>query len=103
MFGKRPQHKGEIRIPPIAEKDSSGVEILRAWVADGGFHVSLKPEVWNDAGAWGIALADIVRHLSDAYHGRQGSDKKETTEHILALLHAELDSPTDEPTGCFVD
>ena len=103
MFGKKSQHKGELMIPPIASADSSGKEVLRAWVADNSFHVSLRPEVWDDSAAWGVAIADIIRHLADAYYATKGSDREETIGRVLSLLHAELDAPTDTPTGYFAD
>jgi hypothetical protein len=102
MFGKRAQHKGELIIPPIAAGDPSGKEVLRGWVANDGFHVSLHL-VWVDPATWGVAFADIARHLADAYHASKGLDKDETIESILALLHAELESPTDKPTGQLID
>ena len=103
MFGKRAAHKGELSIPPQAEADVSGTELLRAWVAGGSFFVSLRPEVWKDPAAWGIAIADIVRHLADAYQIKQGLDREDTTKRIVGLLEAELRSPTDTPTGNFVN
>lgn len=96
-------HANELLIPPKAQADPKGVELLRAWGVAGGLHVSLAAEVWKDAGNWGIMLADVIRHLGDAYHQIHDADPAVTTERILALLHAEFDSPTDTPTGGTVD
>src|SRR5258708_3868323 len=96
-------HKGELLIPSIAANDPNGVEVIRAWVAEKRLHVSLAPEVWKDPSAWGIALADIVRHLADAYSQTQGIEQKDTVQRIFSLLCAELDTPTDTPTGGFVE
>ena len=95
-------HAHELVIPPTAEKDESARELLRAWGVAGGLHVTLAPDLWDEPGNWGIALADITRHLSDAYAELNGIDKAETIQRIRMLFDAELDSPTDEPTGHFV-
>ena len=95
-------HQNELLIPPIAENDSGGVEIIRAWVAEKGLHVSLSPNVWKDPAAWGIALADVIRHLADAYKKSQDLNKEEVVQRILAGINAEIGSPTDEPTGDYV-
>jgi len=96
-------HPNELLIPPKAQTDPKGVELLRAWGAAGGLHISLAAEVWPDAGHWGIMLADVVRHLADAYHSIHGTDPAVTTERILALFQAEWESPTDTPTGRIVE
>ena len=102
MFGKRPQHKGELIIPPIAAQDPSAKEIVRGCVAEGAFHVSLEM-VWTEPAAWGVAFADLARHLGDAYHSARGLNKEETIKQIIALLHVELDAPTDTPSGHIVE
>jgi hypothetical protein len=102
MFGRRAVHKGELIIPPKAEMNQSAVEVVRGWVVDDDFHVSLEL-VWADPATWGIAFADIARHLADAYYLSKGLDKEETINRILNLLNAELISPTDTPKGQLLD
>ncbi len=67
----------ECIIPKEALDDPKSRELLRAWVAHQALHVSLFiPDEWEDPGHWGVALADVIRHLADAYHQSQGVDHK---------------------------
>jgi hypothetical protein len=93
----------ELIIPPNAQEDPNSFEIIRCWVASNALHVSLKPGTWEDPGAWGIALADVIRHLADAYNKSHGRDKAETVRRILSLQMAEFNSPTDDPSGNFIE
>jgi len=95
-------HPNELIVPPIAANDPKSRELIRAWGSQGGLHVSLAPDLWDEPGNWGIALADVTRHLADAYTQLQGAERTETIQRIRQIFDAELDSPTDEPTGNFV-
>ena len=103
MF-KLNRKKNECAIPPEALTDPNGVEILRAWVAHEGLHVSLRiPDEWEDPGHWGVALTDVMRYLADAYQKSQGAASQVTIARIQKMIAAELASPTDKPTGGFVE
>ena len=93
----------ELVIPAKAQADPNAVEMLRAWIADSGLHVSISPGIWQDSGHWGIALADIIRHLADAYQQTHGAAPSDTVARIFALLRAEFASPTDTPSGSFIE
>jgi len=95
-------HKGELSAPTSALNDPNGTEIIRGWVANNGLEISLLPGAWDDPAAWGIALADVIRHLADAYSQTQGRSREDTVARITSLIHAELDAPTDQPSGGFV-
>jgi hypothetical protein len=94
MFGKR----SELQIPDAAKKDSDAVEILRIWIAGGSQHVSLKTGVWEDPAAWGLMLADLAKHVANAY-AAGGMDRAEALRRVYQGLQVEMESPTDEPTG----
>ena len=98
MFGKR----SELKIPDAAKADSEAVEILRIWVSGGSQHVSLRTGVWDDAAAWGLMLADVARHISNAY-AAEGADREETLRRVIRGFEAEMESPTDEPRGALED
>ena len=93
----------ELCIPPAALDDQKSGEVLRAWIAKKGLHCALNVDVWDDLGNWGIMLADVARHVANARHELDGADPAETIRKIRALFDAELDSPTDEPTGDFIE
>jgi hypothetical protein len=96
--------KNECPIPPEALTDPNGGEILRAWVANEGLHVSLRvPDEWEDPGHWGIMLTDVMRHIADAYRQSQGVDAQVTIARIREMIEAEFSSPTDAPSGGFVE
>lgn len=90
-------------VPEAATEDPRSKEMVRAWIAQGALHVSLSVGVWDDAGAWGILLADICRHVANAAAESEGKDREETVRRIRELFDAELDRPTDEPEGRFVE
>jgi len=88
----------ELQIPEAAVAVSDAVEILRIWIADGSQHVSLRTGVWDDPAAWGLMLADLARHVANAY-AAAGMDRAEALRRVYQGLQVEMQSPTDEPTG----
>jgi hypothetical protein len=94
MFGKR----SELQIPEAATQDTDAVEILRIWIAGGSQHVSLKTGVWEDPAAWGLILADLAKHVANAY-AAGGMDRAEALRRVYQGLQVEMESATDELTG----
>jgi len=95
MFGKR-QNSNSLETPPIANADSNAVEVLRVWAAPGQPQQLTLRTTWNDAGAWGLLLADVARHAANAY-GNEGADPNVVLARIRELFDAEMPSPTDTP------
>ena len=99
----------ELVIPPPAQEDKDSFEIIRAWVADNGLHCTINVGTWeddkdiNEEDAWGIVLADVIRHFSNAMNDRYGNDKNETIMKTVKSLFAELEIPTSEVKGQFWD
>jgi len=88
-----------LEIPPIAQASADSVEILRLWAVRGsGQQIILRHDAWKDPAAWGLALADIARHVARA-HAQDGKDEEEVYQRILAGFRAEVGSPTDSPRG----
>ena len=88
---------GEIGIPAGAAADAGSQEVLRAWIAGGGLHVSLLP-AFETPDMWAMLLADVARHAARAFAAEKVCTEAEALESILELLVAELDAPTDEGT-----
>ena len=86
-------------IPDAAKVDPKSFELLRLWIANKEQHVSIDVGVWKDPFAWGIVLADLARHVANAYQQTQGFDRLETLQRIKLGLERELISPTDEASG----
>jgi len=88
----------ELIVPAGTKTDPKAQEVLRAWVADGNLHVSLRVETWNDPTAWGVVLADLAKHVAKAYGLHKHLDEVQALERIKAVMDAELPSPT-QPSG----
>jgi hypothetical protein len=87
-------------IPPAASRDTASFEVLRAWIAEQGQHVSLRSGAWEDPFAWGIVLADLARHIALAHQLQHpDTDLDAFVERLLEGFHAEIENPTDEPEG----
>ncbi len=57
----------ELELPEGVVDADQAVEVLRAWVADGGLHVIFDPETFqHDVTEWGRLLADIAHHVANA-------------------------------------
>ena len=80
--------------PPPAALTEGGHEVLRAFVVDHGLHLSLR-RAFEDAGTWGIMLADIARHAARMYAAETEISEDEALKRIRSLFDAELDRPTD--------
>ncbi|WP_444907052.1 DUF5076 domain-containing protein [Microbulbifer sp. SSSA008] len=94
----------ELIAPPSASEAENATEILRSWIIDGKLHCSLLPTIWEDSPeTWGILLADVAGHVSNALSETTGKEKEEILQQIKELFVAELSSPTDEPDGEFRD
>ena len=76
-------HDGQLTVPGAAIADPKSVEMIRAWIANRGLHCSLRIGAWEqnpgvrEDHAWGILLADVVKHVADAL-ATMGKDKKAT-------------------------
>jgi len=78
----------------MAESNPDAVEVLRVWAAPGRPAIDVAGML-EGAGAWGLVLADVARHVAQAY-GREGRNPEEVFSRVIEFLNAELESPTDE-------
>lgn len=93
-------------IPRAAQRDAKAVQMLSAWIAENGQHLAINIGHWQGLGqdevaAWGILLADTIRHIANALRGEYGKDASDTIDGVLASLHAELADPTSDVHGEF--
>ena len=80
--------------PPIADERNNAVEVLRVWTVENGPNQFVVEPFWEDAGAWGILLADIARHSANAHAEKHGGDPSMALSKIVELLFAELEHPS---------
>jgi hypothetical protein len=97
----------ELPIPGEA-KASPSVEMVRVWLANEKIHVVLNIGFWEERGlderaAWGILLADMVHHVANAHESEFGHDRRKSVAMIRRAFEAEMDNPTSERLGEFVN
>lgn len=95
-----------LTIPPAAQRDETSIQMISAWVAERGLHCTLNIGMWEAEGhdeskAWGILLADVVRHVANAIEESNGGDADMVTTKIIQSLMSELDCPTSKAGGRF--
>ena len=94
-------------IPDAAMRDQNSVELARIWIAERGLHCSLKVGMYREMDiheerAWGILLADISRHVANAFSSEFGADVATTLEVIRQSYLEELARPTSLAKGKFL-
>ena len=80
-------------VPPTA-LEQGGFEVLRAAIADGNLHVSLR-RAFDDPEVWGVLLADVARHIGRIYARETSVREDQVVEKVRAMFEAEMDRPTD--------
>jgi hypothetical protein len=78
--------------PPALEH--GGYEVLRAAIADGNLHVSLR-RAFDEPETWGVLLADVARHVGRIYALEAGMREDNVVEKVRAMFEAEMERPTD--------
>jgi hypothetical protein len=89
-------HPNELSIPPRADHDEEAREVLRFWSARGRIHVTLRADAYRDPAAWGIVLADLARHVANAYE-LEGHARADALARFRAGFDAEWGFSTKDP------
>ena len=100
-----------LQVPDIVAEDPDAVEIFRLFhtpTSEGRDHVctiQMLPE-WGDPALWGIAIADMIRHIARFYvqsgahiEYEDGTKKMLTEEHVFDRLMPFLIKELEHPTG----
>ena len=77
--------------PPDVSDREKAFELFRVWVAEGNPSFVITDRLWSDAGAWGIIISDLIRHVSAAY---EAAGQGDVTERIKEAFDAEWGNPT---------
>ena len=78
-------------IPPDAAANPNAVEVLRAFVVDGGLSISFV-RAFDDPQMWGMLLVDIARHAARVYEKEgvlsegEASDTRPESRAILSMF-----------------
>jgi hypothetical protein len=89
-------HDNELTIPPQAAVDEEAREVLRFWSARGRLHVTVRADAYRDPAAWGIVLADLARHVANAY-ALEGHARADALARFRAGFDAEWGFSTNDP------
>ena len=81
-------------IPPDAAASEKAVEVLRAFVVDGGLSISFT-RAFDDPSMWGMMLVDIARHAARAFAKEGVMSEEEALRRITEMFAAELQDVTD--------
>ena len=81
-------------IPPDAATNPDAVEVLRAFVVDGGLSISFV-RAFDDPSMWGMMLVDIARHAARAFAKEGVMSEAEALASILEMFDAELSVVTN--------
>jgi hypothetical protein len=81
-------------IPPDALANDKAVEVLRAFVVDGGLSISFV-RAFDDPQMWGMVLVDIARHAARVYEKEGAMSEADALAVITDVFTAELSRPTD--------
>lgn len=81
-------------IPPDALTNENAVEVLRAFVVDGGLSISFT-RAFEDPQMWGMMLVDIARHAARVYEKEGAMSEGEALARIVDMFDRELSHATD--------
>jgi Domain of unknown function (DUF5076) len=101
---------GELKQPPATSEDEDATEMIRAWIAKGDLHVSLRLGMWQDLqnsdiderDAWGELLADLTRHIANGMMKEHGWDYDSTRDRIRTAFLKWYDDKSANTKGDFL-
>jgi hypothetical protein len=80
--------------PPPLVREKPANEVMRAAVHNGELHFALR-RGFDDAGAWGVLLADAARHVSRAYAYEKMLSEEDALERIRLGFEAAIREPPE--------
>ena len=84
------QHDNALSLPPKARDNNDATAMVRAWIVDQQLVCTLRPEIWEDPGTWGVLLADVAYQVSNANAELRGIPAKQTLAAIAAAFNKEM-------------
>jgi hypothetical protein len=81
-------------LPPDVMDRDDAVEVLRAFVVDGGLSIAFT-RAFDEPDMWGMLLVDIARHAARAYAKESAFTEDEALARIIDMFEAEIERPTD--------
>ena len=84
-------------LPPDVMGRDDAIEVLRAFVVDGGLSIAFT-RAFEEPDMWGLLLVDIARHAARAFARESGYTEDEALTRIVNMFEAEIARPTDAGT-----
>jgi hypothetical protein len=84
-------------LPPDVTGRDDAVEVLRAFVVDGGLSIAFT-RAFEEPDMWGMLLVDIARHAARAYGRESEFSEDEALSRIVDMFEAQIARPTDVGT-----
>jgi hypothetical protein len=81
-------------LPPDVMSRDDAVEVLRAFVLDGGLSIAFT-RAFEEPDMWGLLLVDIARHAAGAYARESNYTEEDALRRIIDMFEAEIARPTD--------
>jgi hypothetical protein len=81
-------------LPPDLMGRDDAIEVLRAFVVDGGLSIAFT-RAFEEPDMWGLLLVDIARHAARAFARESGYTEDEALRRIVDMFEAEIARPTD--------
>ena len=81
-------------LPPDVIGREEAVEVLRAFVVDGGLSIAFQ-RAFEEPDMWGLLLVDLARHAARAYARESEYTEEDALSRILEMFQAEIERPTD--------
>jgi hypothetical protein len=86
---------GALAEPPAVADEPRSFELARVWAAAGTQHVSLRVSAEQDPAGWGMILADVARHVAQAYAELGAASAGDALERVLQGFAASVGGPPD--------
>ena len=87
----------EQALPPDVVGREDAVEVLRAFVIDGGLSIAFL-RAFEEPDMWGMVLVDIARHAARAFEREGVCSQDEALARIVEMFENEVARPTDRGT-----
>jgi hypothetical protein len=81
-------------LPPDVMSREDAIEVLRAFVVDGGLSIAFT-RAFEEPDIWGLLLVDIARHAARAYARESSISEADALTRIIDMFEAEIARPTD--------
>jgi hypothetical protein len=79
--------------PDVIERDDA-IEVLRAFVVDGGLSIAFS-RAFEEPEMWGMLLVDIARHAARVFARETELSEDEALGRIIEMFEAEIARPSD--------